>query len=165
MANKIEYRNLPYLLLMARETVLARFRPVISHFGLTEQQWRILRFLSDSGTTEQRDIASACGMLGPSLTGVLARMEVVGFILRNRQEEDQRRVDVQLSALGEKMVEALKPLILQQYRNLESAIGPEMVAELIDVLDRFLATDQLHIAQVALPPLAQIDPDIARLFE
>ena len=38
MSRKLAYRNLPQLFLKAREELLCHFRPIISHFGLTEQQ-------------------------------------------------------------------------------------------------------------------------------
>jgi homoprotocatechuate degradation regulator HpaR len=155
---KIEYRNLPTLLLKAREVMLAQFRPIISHFGLTEQQWRILRTLSDAGELEQREVAAACVILAPSLTGVLARMEELGLIVRTRMEGDQRRVLVRMTAQGENVVEALGPLIVAQYRNVEQAVGPELIAEVFDVMDRFTAAAQAPIAQVALP-----EPGTARV--
>ena len=163
MSEKIDYRNLPHLLLKARETMLVQFRPIIAHFGLTEQQWRILRVLSDWGETEQRELASACGMLGPSLTGVLSRMEEQELIARSRLPFDQRRVHVRLTPPGERVVQALKPLIQRQYRNIERALGPAVVSELIDALDRFLGADHAAIAQVPLPPVEQVDQGVGRL--
>jgi len=40
MPRKIVYRNLPLLLLKARESFLSHFRPILAHYGVTEQQWR-----------------------------------------------------------------------------------------------------------------------------
>jgi homoprotocatechuate degradation regulator HpaR len=165
MAKKVPYRNLPNLLLKAREVMLAQFRPIISHFGLTEQQWRILRTLSDAGEMEQRELAEACQILGPSLTGVLSRMEDMDLVARTRMEEDQRRVIVRLSALGEQVVETIGPLIAQQYRNVEQAFGKELIAEVFDVMDRFVAADRHPVAQVALPDPRTIDSKIARLIK
>lgn len=163
MAKKIAYRNLPTLLLEAREIMLAQFRPIISHFGLTEQQWRVLRTLSDMGELEQREVARACLISPPSLTGVLSRMEDMALITRTRMEEDQRRVTVAMTVLGEKVVEAVGPLITAQYRNVEQAFGPELIAEVFGVMDRFVAAGRGPVAQLALPEPDAIDPDLARL--
>ncbi|MDO9215991.1 MAG: homoprotocatechuate degradation operon regulator HpaR, partial [Lacisediminimonas sp.] len=38
-------RNLPHLLLQAREALMTRFRPFLNANGITEQQWRIIRSL------------------------------------------------------------------------------------------------------------------------
>jgi hypothetical protein len=45
MASKFKHRNLPLLLLQARERVIGHFRPVLNAHGITEQQWRIVRLL------------------------------------------------------------------------------------------------------------------------
>jgi hypothetical protein len=37
---RFAHRNLPLLLLQARESVIGRFRPVLNAHGVTEQQWR-----------------------------------------------------------------------------------------------------------------------------
>jgi homoprotocatechuate degradation regulator HpaR len=165
MVKKIEYRNLPNMFLKAREVLLGQFRPIITHFGLTEQQWRILRVLADAGELEQREISETCAILGPSLTGVLSRMEDMDLIVRTRMEEDQRRVTVRMTKLGEKIVDTLSPLITQQYRNLEQAFGPALIAEVFSVLDRFVDADREAIRQVELPDRRAVDKEIARLMK
>lgn len=79
MARQLAYRNLPQLFLRAREELLRHFRPIITHFGLTEQQWRILRAVSENGQLEPREICEICQILSPSLTGVLSRMRIWGW--------------------------------------------------------------------------------------
>ena len=79
MDRRISYRNLPQLFLKAREELLGHFRPIINHFGLTEQQWRILRTLSEHEQLEPREICEICHILSPSLAGVLARFGLSGF--------------------------------------------------------------------------------------
>ena len=39
------HRNLPRLLLQAREAVMAHTRPSLREHGLSDQQWRVLRVL------------------------------------------------------------------------------------------------------------------------
>ena len=63
-------RNLPLLLLQARESVIAFFRPVLNAHGITEQQWRIVRELLDRDGMEPREIVAVCGISSPSLAGV-----------------------------------------------------------------------------------------------
>ena len=148
MAGKISYRNLPQLFLKAREELMCHFRPILNHFGLTEQQWRILRTLSESEQLEPREICEACHILSPSLAGVLARMEDMGLVQRTRMAEDQRRVLVRLAPKGEKLVTEVAPLVEQQYRNLEQALGPNLVAEIYKVLDRVLQTQRESVERV-----------------
>lgn len=148
----VTYRNLPLLLLKARESVLSGFRPILNHFGLTEQQWRIIRTLSEQQQMEPRQICDAAQILSPSLTGVLARMEELDLVERNRMPEDQRRVLVRLTPKSLDIVERIAPLIEAQYEMVKERLGTELVAELYAVLDRVLAHDLDALPTVELPP-------------
>jgi homoprotocatechuate degradation regulator HpaR len=140
-------RNLPLLLLQAREAVISHFRPILNHGGVTEQQWRIVRALYESGPLEPREICDICQMLSPSLVGVLARMEEMGLINRERVDFDQRRVMVTLTSKGRTLVRKLTPLIREQYRLIEEAMGSHLVADVYRLLDRLLLINDREIPQ------------------
>lgn len=151
MPRKIPRRNLPQLLLKAREELLCCFRPIINHFGLTEQQWRIIRSLSEHEQLEPREICDLCQILSPSLAGVLARMEELGLVSRSRMAGDQRRVLVRLTPKSEDLIGRMAPLIEAQYAHIEAALGPELIAQLYGVLDRLLGAEHPPIRRVELP--------------
>jgi homoprotocatechuate degradation regulator HpaR len=85
-------------MLQAREALVSRFRPLLHESGLTEQQWRIIRLLLDTGPLEPRQIGGYCQLSSPSLAGVLSRMEEMKLVSRSRFGNDQRRVRVSLTA-------------------------------------------------------------------
>ena len=151
MTRKLAYRNLPQLFLKAREELLCHFRPIISHFGLTEQQWRILRTLSEMEQLEPREISKLCHILNPSLSGVLSRMEEMGLVTRTRIPEDERRVIVRLTRKSEQLVSELGPLIVAQYKNIEQAFGPLLIKQLYEVMDQVIVAKRGPIPRVALP--------------
>lgn len=151
MSSKIAYRNLPQLFLKARELLLCHFRPIISHFGLTEQQWRILRTVSEMEQLEPREICEICQILSPSLTGVLSRMEEMGLVTRTRIPEDQRRVIIRLTPKSEELVSQLGPLIESQYKIIEQAFGPELIKQLYDIMDRVIDAERGPIPRITLP--------------
>ncbi len=153
MHGHIPHRNLPQLLLKAREELLRHFRPIITHFGLTEQQWRIIRALSENERLEPREICSICQILSPSLTGVLLRMEEMGLVVRRRMEEDQRRVIVRLTPKSEAIVKQMIPLIERQYQYLEDVFGTDLIARLYAVTDEALSVDSRLVQHVPLPPV------------
>ena len=66
---------------------MARFRAILNQHGLTEQQWRIVRALLEPAPLEPRQICERCQHLSPSLAGVLARMEELGLVPRERMAE------------------------------------------------------------------------------
>lgn len=151
MPRQIRYRNLPQLFLRGREELLRHFRPIITHFGLTEQQWRILRAISENDQLEPREICEICQILSPSLTGVLTRMEGMGLVTRTRMEEDQRRLLIRLTPRAEQLVAEMVPLIVEQYRIIEAAYGPELIQALYEIMDRVIAAERAPIRQVELP--------------
>lgn len=132
-------RNLPLLLLQARERVMGRFRPILNAHGVTEQQWRVVRALNEHGPLEPRQIGEMCCISSPSMAGMLSRMEDMKLVDRKRMEQDQRRVLVSLTAKGKAMVEQITPLSEQTYRELEGVLGQDFVSTLYEQLDRLLA--------------------------
>ncbi len=134
----IHRRNLPLLLLHAREAVLARFRPILNAHGLTEQQWRIVRALIDTGPREPREIVALCGISSPSLAGILARMDDLGLIRKSPVAGDQRRVTVSLTAKSRKLAQTLAPQIEAVYAEIESALGKAFTDDTYRALDAMI---------------------------
>ena len=139
-------RNLPLLLLQAREHVISYFRPLLNEHGLTEQQWRIIRLLIDTGPLEPRHIGLQCRISSPSLAGVLARMEEMDLIKRVRVAKDLRRVRVSLQPLAKSLAAKLAPRIEATYDHIESLIGADFSARFHRALDELIA------ALAASPP-------------
>jgi homoprotocatechuate degradation regulator HpaR len=137
-ANDPEHRNLPLLLLHAREAALAHFRPILKKFHLTEQQWRILRVLaaaSEAGL-EAGQIADKCKILSPSLTGIVSRLEQMELVHRQWSEIDQRRQIIGLTERGSELVARVSPLVDAQYRRIEETLGPATLSEIYQAIDR-----------------------------
>lgn len=135
----MKHRNLPLLLLQARETVFAQFRPLLNAVDLTEQQWRIIRALLDHGPLEPRQIGDTCCLSSPSLAGILSRMDDMGLVQRDRVEHDQRRVMVSVTGKGQALAQELAPQIEDIYVELEAAIGEDFARDLYESLDILLA--------------------------
>ena len=141
-------RNLPLLLLQGREIFMQHFRPIFSHFGVTEQQWRIIRTLHENGAMEPRELCSHCMIYSSSLTGILKRMEELELITRQSVSGDKRRLRVQLSQKSEKIAQEMMPLITRQYKYLSDAFGEEAVAQLYTILDRLIAQQDVAVNKV-----------------
>jgi homoprotocatechuate degradation regulator HpaR len=153
--HRVTYPNLPQLFLKAREGLMSHFRPILNHFGVTDQQWRILRVLDEHEQLEPRELCDLCQILSPSMAGVLARMEDLGLIQRNRMAEDQRRVLVRLAPGGERFMDEMAPLIDLQYQHIEQAYGKRAIAELANALETFIAAEGDSVEHVALLPTTQ----------
>ncbi|MBL0421349.1 homoprotocatechuate degradation operon regulator HpaR [Ramlibacter sp. AW1] len=142
MSARFTHRNLPRLLLQAREAVMAHTRPSLREHGLSDQQWRVLRVLGEHGTVETGRIAREAFILGPSLSGVLARMERDGLVQRERDPQDQRRTVVEATARGKALVQALSDGIEAHYAWMEKSLGRQNLRQLYELLDRLIELEQ-----------------------
>lgn len=144
------HRNLPRLLLQAREAVMAHTRPSLRDHGLSDQQWRVLRVLGEHAQEvdgiETGRVAREAFLLGPSLTGVLARMERDGLIARTRCPQDARRTVVRATEAGLAKVQALSQTIEAHYAWMEAQLGKAHLKALYDLLDGVIALESQVLA-------------------
>lgn len=143
-STRLHHRNLPLLLLQARERVISHFRPILNANGVTEQQWRIVRVLYETRSLEPREIVELCSISSPSMAGVLSRMQQLGLVTRRRVDHDQRRLRVSLTPRARALVARMAPPIEATYRRIERKISAEFSAHLQQALDRLLTTLEAH---------------------
>ncbi len=150
------HRNLPRLLLQAREAVMGHTRPSLREQGLSDQQWRVLRVLGehagDPAGVETGRVAREAYLLGPSLTGVLTRMERDGLISRSRCPEDARRTVVRATPEGLALVDMLSKTIEAHYAWVESQLGKPKLTQLYALLDELIALEQPADAPATTDP-------------
>jgi len=139
-APALQHRNLPLLLLLARERVISQFRPVLKAHGLTEQQWRVLRVLVEFGALEPRQIGALCGISSPSLAGILARMQEQDLVRRESLPHDRRRQAVSASPRSRRLAARMAPAIEGIYAGLEARLGAAFVRQLYTALDQMVET-------------------------
>jgi homoprotocatechuate degradation regulator HpaR len=132
---QIKHRNLPLLLLQARESVFANFRPILHAHGVTEQQWRVVRALLEHGPMEPKRICEVCRILSPSLAGMLSRMDDMGLVKRARLDHDQRRLLVSLTPKSRSLAAKMTPQIEATYAELEARLGDKFTKDLYATLD------------------------------
>ncbi|MEI7974998.1 MAG: homoprotocatechuate degradation operon regulator HpaR [Betaproteobacteria bacterium] len=141
------HRNLPRLLLQAREAVMTHTRPSLREHGLSDQQWRVLRVLGENAHFEEGvetgRVAREAFLLGPSLTGVLTRMERDGLIERRRCPQDARSTVVRATDLGLTKVAKLSEAIEAHYAWMESELGKQKLAQLYQLLDAVIQLETL----------------------
>ncbi len=147
-SSRLKHRNLPLLMLQARAHVIGQFRPLLNAHVITEQQWRIVRLLLDAGPLEPHEIGAQCRLSSPSLAGVLARMEEIGFVSRRRLAHDQRRVRVSLTPRGRALAARMAPRVEAIYARVEQLLGAESCQHLYRALDEV-------IAKLSVPPRSQ----------
>jgi len=123
------------LLLKAREAVMMRFRPMLRDVGLTEQQWRVIRALSEVEEYDAGKLAAVSYILSPSLTRILQRLEARELIRRRVDDADQRRTLISLTADGRALFNAVRPLSRDIYEEIASNLGASRLSGLYNILE------------------------------
>lgn len=114
---------------------MARFRPLVASAGLTDQQWRVLRILNESGPLDPTQIAENACILMPSLSRMLKSLEEAGHIERQDHPADKRSTIISISAQAKKMLRRLAPRSNEIYEELEEAYGRKKMQQLLDLLE------------------------------
>jgi homoprotocatechuate degradation regulator HpaR len=133
--------SLPMLLLKARETAMARFRPVLHSHGITEQQWRALRALDDLGELTAAGLAKECAILAPSMTRILRKLAEGDLVSVNRSAADQRELEVRISTKGKRLVRTVGPKVEREYALIRKQLNPERLSSLYRDLQLLIDLD------------------------
>jgi len=128
-------RSLPIALLRARERVMGPIRALLMDVGVTEQQWRVLRVLQESGPLDPTRIANQACLLLPSLTRILQKLEDKGLLGRTPDETDGRKQVVQITADGEALVAANLDASIEVMEQVRAQMGPKRYDALLDLLN------------------------------
>ncbi len=131
--------SLPILLLRAREVAVARFRPILYEYGITEQQWRTLRALDELGELTGAVLAHEAAVLAPSMTRILRRLSEDGLIRVARSRRDQRELKVKISPRGRRLVDRIGPLMEREYASICEQLGEEQLEALHSGLRELIA--------------------------
>lgn len=132
-------RSLAIGLLKAREAVMSHFRPILADHDVTEQQWRVLRVLSEAGMLDASEVAEKAFILAPSLTRMLRSLEERSLITRHKDKDDGRRVLLALAPAGRKVIEEVMPDSRRVYADIDARFGAGRVEELLDMLEELAA--------------------------
>lgn len=132
-------RSLAIGLLKAREAVMSHFRPILADHDVTEQQWRVLRALSEAGQLDATEVAEKAFILAPSLTRMLRSLEERGLITREKDEADGRRVLLALAPAGQAVIDEVMPDSRRVYADIDARFGAKRIDMLLDMLEELAA--------------------------
>ena len=127
-------RSLPIALIRAREGIMAPIRDMLSYSGITEQQWRVLRVLSEFGVTDVKTLADRSSLLFPSLTRIAATLREKGLVTQSRDEKDRRRQFIQITPAGQKIIDDRAVQAAQIVTEFKTTLGDDNYETLLDLL-------------------------------
>jgi MarR family transcriptional regulator, organic hydroperoxide resistance regulator len=106
--------------------------------GIPSGHWSVLRVLWEEEGMSQVELADRMRVEKASLTGVLDAMERRALILRTRNAEDRRKVNITLSPQGHALKQRLLPFGLKINRKATRGMSAKEVDELRRSLARLI---------------------------
>jgi len=128
-------RSLPIALLRAREKVMEPVREMLSQSQISEQKWRVLRVIEESGPVEQTVIATKACLLLPSLTRIIHALEKEQLVTRKASTLDRRKSIVTITDAGRALISKHSAQSNQIFTELEEQFGSEKLDTLLDLLE------------------------------
>jgi MarR family transcriptional regulator, organic hydroperoxide resistance regulator len=87
----------------ASRAVTQRYRPLLDELGLTYPQYLVMLVLWERGPTTVKGLADALQLDYGTLSPLLKRLAATGLVERHRRSEDERSVEISLTASGEEL--------------------------------------------------------------
>ena len=113
---------------------MAPIRDMLRASGLTEQQWRVLRILSEFGPQDLTQIARQACLLMPSLSRIIRNLAQNGLVIRASDAKDRRRQTVVISPAGQQLIDDNLLQATQIAANYQDQLGSERYELLLDLL-------------------------------
>lgn len=104
-----ETQSLGYLARYAHRAFVKALERELGRHGVLTGQWSVLRILWTTEGLTQVELAERMRVEKASLTGVLEGMERGGLILRTRNADDRRKINIKLTARGRRLKPELLP--------------------------------------------------------
>jgi len=87
----------------ASRLIIREYQPYLEKLGITYPQYLVLMVLWEKGRISVNGISQKLILNTNTVTPLLKRMELQGFIKRNRSESDERKVMVALTRKGKQL--------------------------------------------------------------
>lgn len=95
--------QLCFALYAASRAMTAAYRPLLDELKLTYPQYLVLLVLWERNPVTVSYLCERLHLDSGTLSPLLKRLEIVGYITRRRSQTDERRVDVALTRDGRKL--------------------------------------------------------------
>ncbi len=109
---------LPYLLARAAHQVAGGFHAGLKRHDLTAFSWRVLATLSDGRGCTVGELCERCLAKQPTVSKLIDRLERERWVRRRRDQEDGRRVLVEITDAGRRKIAP----VLAEARDYERAL-------------------------------------------
>ncbi len=110
------------------------YQAAFSETGLTYPKFVILMALDAEGPMSVSALSTRAAVEANTLSPLLKKMADFGAITRQRAEDDERRVEVDITPMGRQILSRARAVIAQGFEEL--GIDPERMAEAMQFLEQ-----------------------------
>ncbi|MDR6267478.1 MarR family transcriptional regulator [Roseobacter sp. N2S] len=132
-------RSLAIACTRGRHAIVTQFNELLAEAHLTEQQWRVLRVISDYGPVALSEVCQRSCIHKVSMTRIIRALTERGYIESKRNTEDLRAYNVELTPSGHEFLEQMKPRANRISRDIVERFGAEKSAQLLSLLKELAA--------------------------
>lgn len=111
-------RQLCFALYSASLAMTKLYKPLLAPLGLTYPQYLVMMVLWEHADLTVNDLGKRLQLDSGTLTPLLKRLEAAGLVQRQRDQEDERRVRITLTASGRSLKD--------QAQSIPQAVGCQM---------------------------------------
>ncbi|MBI4639089.1 MAG: MarR family transcriptional regulator [Candidatus Tectomicrobia bacterium] len=125
-----------FLLGRAHKSYKRAFDAMLSEYGLTSPQWSVLWRLWEHDGLTQTELCRSLFTDGPTITGIIDRLERDGFVTRQRDSNDRRVIRVSLTDKGFNLEKILSKEVEVVRERATKGMTPKEVEQLKHLVNR-----------------------------
>jgi len=128
----------------AADQMRASFEAVFGPYGITGQQYNVLRILRGAGSEGLHTLTVAERMIerAPGITRMIDRLEAKGLVARERCGKDRRCVYCRITGKGLELLKKLDRPVDEANQAAFAALNPQELKQLVKLLERVRTTPE-----------------------
>jgi DNA-binding MarR family transcriptional regulator len=130
--------SLGWMLNNAARLTQRRFSTKLAPHGITPPQWGVLVALWEQDGLSLSELAQRSFFDGPTMTGIVDRLEHSGLVERRRDSQDRRVISVYLTDQGRRLEQILPPLSDETNREAVAGLSEPEKRQFIETLRRII---------------------------
>ena len=131
--NLEEVGSLASIIMVMQRRFMASLMGELARGSISFPQFFLLGHLSTHGATGMSRIAELMGHSTPAATGMVQRLEKLGYVRRTHEVDDRRKVTVTTTAKGTRLVEGVRQEIIGNVGKVMDLLEPREQRAWLDI--------------------------------
>jgi DNA-binding MarR family transcriptional regulator len=126
-------KQICFRLYRASKNMTRLYQPYLSKFNLTYPQYIVMLAMFEHKVLDFKDLSKIVDLKTATLTPIIQKLEEIGYLIKNKNEKDRRKVNVKLTKKGRELKEVILEVPLKVSEKLP--ISEEQYKTLVSELD------------------------------